>query len=190
MQASIATADELVAKAVTAARRGQPSLRAALDDLDAPIYVTDPEGVITYFTPACIPFSGRTPVVGADRWCVTWRLYTDDGEYLPHDRCPMAIAIQEKRPVRGVSAVAERPDGGRVNFVPFPTPIFDETGNLCGALNLLVDVTPARQALHLRREAQRCRRLARSVGDQRTIMSLQELAAEYEARAADLDVVR
>ncbi len=53
----------------------RPSLRAALDELPAAIYVTDAEGVITYFNPACIDFTGRRPEVGQDRWCVTWRLW-------------------------------------------------------------------------------------------------------------------
>jgi hypothetical protein len=48
-----------------------------------------------------------------------------DGTPLPHDQCPMAIALKENRPVRGVEAVAERPDGTRVPFIPFPTPLRD-----------------------------------------------------------------
>jgi len=52
----------------------------------------------------------------------------------------MAVAILERRPVRGISAVAERPDGSRVNFMPYPTPIFDTAGHLLGAVNMLIDV--------------------------------------------------
>jgi hypothetical protein len=63
-------------------------------------------------------FAGRTPAVGRDRWCVTWKPYTDEGEFLPHDECPMAVAIKTKFAVRGVTAVAERPDGTRVNSGP------------------------------------------------------------------------
>jgi hypothetical protein len=32
---------------------------------------------------------------------------------MPLDQCPMAIALKEKRPIRGAEAVAERPDGTR-----------------------------------------------------------------------------
>src|SRR3712207_8982649 len=46
--------------------------------------------ILTYFNDACVEFSGRTPVLGDDSWCVTWKLYRDDGSPLPHDRCPMA----------------------------------------------------------------------------------------------------
>ena len=50
-----------------------------------------------------------------------------------------------ERSIRGVEAVAERPDGTRINFIPYPTPLFDEDGNLAGAVNLLLDVTSRRR---------------------------------------------
>jgi PAS domain-containing protein len=187
MQRAMATADATVQRAVEVARQGDEALFAALDDLAVAVYVTDVEGIVRYFNPACIDFAGRTPVVGADRWCVTWRLYTEDGEFIPHDRCPMAVAIQEKRPVRGGAAVAERPDGERRSFVPFPTPLLDDDGELRGAVNLLLDVTAARQATFLRLQAQRCRRLAKTAGDQRTTGALNALAVDYETKAGALD---
>lgn len=60
-----------------------------------------------------------------DRWCVTWKLFTNEGRPLPHDQCPMATAIRERRSIRGLTAIAERPDGRRVNFRPYRTPLFD-----------------------------------------------------------------
>jgi two-component sensor histidine kinase len=58
----------------------------------------------------------------------------------------MAVALKEGRPVRGAEAVAERPDGTRINFAPFPTPIFDAAGNMAGAVNMLVDITEQKKA--------------------------------------------
>ena len=58
----------------------------------------------------------------------------------------MAIAIKEKRAVRGVEAIAERPDGTRVPFEPYPTPLFDTSGTLIGAVNMLIDTTDRKQA--------------------------------------------
>src|SRR6185503_11703388 len=40
----------------------------------------------------------------------------------------------------------ERPDGTRVPFIPYPTPLFDETGKLTGAVNMLVDITERKRA--------------------------------------------
>jgi hypothetical protein len=95
----------------------------------------------------------------------------------------MAVAILEKRSVRGVTAVAERPDGSRVNFMPYPTPIFDAEGKLLGAVNMLIDVTDSRRADFLRSQARKCRRLAHSVCDQQTADTLTLMAAEYEQKA-------
>ena len=179
--------DELVALAVAAAPRGEAELRAALETLQAPIYLTDADGWVTFFNRACSDFAGRTPVAGEDRWCVTWRLYTEAGEFLPHEQCPMAVAIREKRSVRGAVAAAERPDGSRVMFTPYPTPILDQDGNLTGAVNILIDVTDSRQAASLKAQAQRCRRLAQGVTDERTVATLIAMAAEYDGKACALN---
>ncbi len=58
----------------------------------------------------------------------------------------MAIALKEDRPVRGMEAIAERPDGTRVPFIPYPTPLHDEAGKLVGAVNMLVDITERKHA--------------------------------------------
>jgi PAS domain S-box-containing protein len=159
----------------------------ALDALPAPVYVTDAEGRISAFNEACIAFAGRRPVVGEDRWCVTWRLYTDAGEFLPHEECPMAVAVRERRPVRGVEAIAERPDGTRLHFQPFPTPVFDEDGAFTGAVNLLLDISDRKDSGYLTAQAMRCRRLARTVGDSVTVDTLTRMADEFEAEASRLE---
>ena len=62
----------------------------------------------------------------------------------------MAVALREKRPIRGVEAIAERPDGSRVPFIPYPTPLFDAEGRLTGGLNMLVDISARQEAERLR----------------------------------------
>jgi PAS domain S-box-containing protein len=181
------TANDILARVLSAIADETGELADALEEFPAPIYLTDADGIVTHFNRACVGFTGRLPVTGKDRWCVTWKLYTDTGEFLPHDQCPMANAIRSKQPVRGISAVAERPDGTRVNFMPFPTPIFGPSGNLTGAVNVLIDVTDARQLAELRSQARRCRRLAKAVGDPRTAQTLNMMAAEYEAKASSLE---
>lgn len=121
--------------------------RHLLDSLPAAVYTTDAAGRITYYNPAAVELSGRRPQIGRDEWCVTARLYTPDGAPLPHDQCPMAVALKEQRPLRGAEAVAERPDGTRVPFMAFPTPLHDEeTGAIIGAVNMLVDISERKRA--------------------------------------------
>jgi PAS domain S-box-containing protein len=183
----IANAESMLGRALDAVRARDGDLKTILDGLPAPIYVTDAEGSVTAFNQACIAFAGRTPVIGEDRWCVTWRLFTDAGDALPHADCPMAVAIRERRPVRGIEAIAERPDGTRRHFMPFPTPVFDEDGGFAGAINLMVDISDRKRAAYLEAQAARCRRLADTIGDAKTVETLMRMANEYEARAAELD---
>ena len=90
-----------------------------------------------------------------------------------------------------MEAIAERPDGTRVNFIPYPTPLFDEDGALVGAVNMFIDITPMKQAQALRLQAIRCRRLALGVGDAQTSDTLNSKADEYEekARAIGIEVI-
>src|SRR5918912_3156482 len=121
-------------------------LRTVLDALEAAVYVTDAAGRITYYNRAAAELAGREPRLGTDEWCVSWRLYSNDGRPLPHDQCPMAVALRENRAVRGETANLERPDGSRIPFMPFPTPLRDASGRLIGAVNMLVDMSEQRLA--------------------------------------------
>lgn len=179
------TACQLIDAAAEAIQAG-PDFHTALDTIPAAIYVTDRDGTITYYNQACIALAGRTPRLGVDKWCVTWKIFTSEGEYLPHDRCPMAVAIREGRSVRDVEAIAERPDGTRRHFIPYPTPLFDADGYLSGAVNLLLDITEKRKPAYLRSQASRCRRLAASLTDSQIAATLLLMAAKYDEQAVKL----
>ena len=65
--------------------------------------------------------------------------------------------------MRGVEALAERPDGARIQFSPYPTPLRDAEGELIGAVNMLVDSSERRggeAARHLRPSARPWRKEA------------------------------
>jgi PAS domain S-box-containing protein len=123
----------------------EENFRELLEGLPAAVYTTDAEGTLTYFNRASVEMCGHTPVVGRDKWCVSWRLRAADGTPLAHDECPMAIALKENRPIRGVEAMVERPDGTLVPMLPHPTPIRNRDGKLIGAVNMLVDISDRKQ---------------------------------------------
>ncbi|MDB5706158.1 MAG: hypothetical protein JWN66_3274 [Sphingomonas bacterium] len=115
------------------------------------MYATDADGRISFYNEAAAQLWGRRPTIGEDWWCGSWRLYWPDGTPMDHDQCPMAVTLKTGKPVRGAEAVAERPDGSRYTFLPYPTPLFDEDGRLTGAINMLVDITArvaAEEATH------------------------------------------
>jgi PAS domain S-box-containing protein len=117
------------------------SLRQVLYALPTAIYTTDAAGRITFFNAAAVEMWGCTPELGSSEFCGSWKLFWPDGTPLPHDECPMAMALKQQRPITGMEAIAERPDGTRVLFLAHPTPLFDDTGLLIGAVNMLVDVS-------------------------------------------------
>lgn len=127
-------------------REGEHRFREMIDALPAAIYTTDSEGRLTHFNPACVELSGRSPQLGNDQWCVSWKLYHADGRPMPHDECPMAIALKEGRIISGAEAIIERPDGTRRWFTPYPRVLRDSEGNVVGGINMLVDITARKQA--------------------------------------------
>ncbi len=116
-------------------------LRQVIEALPLPVYTTDAQGRLTMFNRAAAQMAGRTPQLGTDRWCVSWKIYRPDGTPLPHGQCPMAVAIKENRALAGVEAVAEQPDGTRRIGLTYPTPLRDGQGRLVSAVNVVVDIT-------------------------------------------------
>jgi signal transduction histidine kinase/ActR/RegA family two-component response regulator len=142
-------------RAAAAIQQSEYRFRQMVDALPVAVYTTDAEGHLTHFNPAAVEFAGRVPTVGEDHWCVTYKLYRPDGAPLPRDKSPMAIALKERRPLRGEEAIAERPDGERRWFQPFPTPLFDDAGRLIGGINMLLDITTRKQAAEVLQDANR-----------------------------------
>jgi PAS domain S-box-containing protein len=128
-------------RAEEAVKENERSLRELLEGLPAAIYTTDVDGRITFYNEAAAELWGCRPEIGTATWCGSWKLYHPDGAPMPHHLCPMAMALKQRRPVRGAEAIAERPDGTRVAFIPYPTLLHDAAGGIVGAVNMLVDIT-------------------------------------------------
>ncbi len=120
---------------------GEKRLHELLNALPAAVYTTDADGRITFYNEVAAALWGRYPRLNIDRWCGSWRMYWPDGTPLPHDECPMAVVLKEGRAVAGQEAVVERPDGTRMPFMAFPSPLRDRTGKIVGAVNMFVDIT-------------------------------------------------
>ena len=119
---------------------------ALLQALPAAVYTTDAAGRITFYNEAAAELWGAHPQLGKTAFCASWKMFWPDGAPMPHDQCAMALTLKEKRPIRGMEAIGERPDGTRVPFMSYPTPLFDASGTLTGAVNTLVDITERHQA--------------------------------------------
>lgn len=117
-----------------------------LEALPVAVYTTDSDGYILAYNRAATEFWGLEPQVGTARWSGAWRLYHVDGSPMEPGQCPMALALSEDRAIAGAEAVVERPDGTRVPFLAFPTPIHDDAGVLIGEVNTMVDISRQKAA--------------------------------------------
>ncbi|MBS0471571.1 MAG: PAS domain-containing protein [Proteobacteria bacterium] len=125
---------------------GRRVSRYVMEALPTAVYTTDAEGRLLYYNKAAEELWGFKPSIGETQWCGSWKLFQADGTPMAHEDCPMAIALREKRAMVGPEAMAERPDGTRVPFMPHPTPIFDSDGQMIGAVNMLIDLSEQKRA--------------------------------------------
>ena len=127
-------------------KEGDRPFRAILEALPVAIYTIDHEGRITFFNEAAVEFWGLRPALGVARWCGAVRLLRPDGMPMAHEESPAAVALQEQHAIRGVEAIAERPDGSRVPFVAYPSLLRNSAGEVTGAVNMLIDISDRKRA--------------------------------------------
>ncbi|MBI1180565.1 MAG: PAS domain-containing protein, partial [Alphaproteobacteria bacterium] len=116
-------------------------VRALFEAMPLAVYLTDAEGYLTFYNQAAADLWGYAPAIGTARWCGSWKIYYADGRLMAVDACPMAQTLRERRPVRNQEVVIETPGGARTAVMPYPTPLFDDSGTFVGAINALVDIT-------------------------------------------------
>jgi two-component system sensor kinase FixL len=168
-------------------KRAEETVHALIEALGVAVYTTDAEGRLTFYNESAVRLWGWRPALGDIRWCGSWRLYSPDGRPMPHDACPMSVALRESRAVRGEEVVAERPDATRVPFMAYPTPLFDVSGTLVGGVNVLVDITErtAVEAALTESEA-RLRSILDTVPDAIVAIDEQGLVESFSATAEQM----
>src|SRR5215207_4756440 len=142
---------------VHAGPHGEAEFRRLLEKLPAGAYTCDEAGLITYYNSRAVDLWGRAPRLNHpdDRYCGSFRLFSVRGEPIAHDRCWMALALQNDQEYNAREIVIERADGRRMTTLAHANPIHDETGRLCGAVNVLIDITERKAAEEALRTANR-----------------------------------
>src|SRR5438093_3473738 len=115
-----------------------------LNALGVAVYTTDATGAITFFNEAAVTFWGRRPEPG-EAWTGAWRLFRAGGQSVAPEEDPIATALTEDRAISGAEGELERPDGSRGAFISYPAPLHNGSGEVIGAINVLVDVTERRK---------------------------------------------
>ena len=112
-----------------------------IEELPVAVYTCDEKGRIIYYNEAAATLWGRSPLVGEDLWCGSFKVYGTDGIPLTPDEYPAAIALKERRLIKNHEVIIEQPGGVRLHVLANPKPMFDDNGKVAGAINLLVDIT-------------------------------------------------
>ncbi len=174
----------------------QPSdieFRELLEQLPAAAYTTDADGLITYYNRHALELWGRAPLLRdpVDRYCGSFRLFDPAGAPIPHDRCWMALALQENRSFNGREIVIERADGSRRTVLAHANPLHDEGGAVRAAVNVLVDITERKLAELQLKEADEAKTefLAMLAHELRNPLAAMKSSVELAVRSAD-DVAR
>jgi PAS domain S-box-containing protein len=127
-----------------ALRASEERYRHLLSFLPVAVYTcTSPAGEITFYNERAAELWGRKPEPGDidERFCGSYRLWRPDGTRLPHHQTPMALAVRQGLAFRNEEVVIERPDGTRINVLVNIDPLYDDNGNLVGAINAFHDTT-------------------------------------------------
>ncbi len=120
-----------------------------LATLPAAAYTCDADGLITYFNDHAVGVWGRAPRLNdpVDRFCGSFKLFSAvDGSPISHDRCWMALALQEQKEYNGHEIIIEQPGGKRRTAIAHANPIRNDGGTMIGAVNVLVDITERKES--------------------------------------------
>jgi PAS domain S-box-containing protein len=120
--------------------------RDLIDALPVAVFMTDVEGRLTYFNAAARRLFRRPLTLGVDKWSEAWKVLLPDGTPLPHEKCPIALALKGLEPPVGLELMGERPDGTRVWHTPSAAALRDATGRLVGAINIISELSDRRSA--------------------------------------------
>jgi PAS domain S-box-containing protein len=122
--------------------------RDLLEKLPAAAYTCDTEGLITYFNQQAVRLWGRVPKLNdpEDRYCGSFKIFSIEGEPISLDQCWMALTLQDEKGYNGQEVIIERPDGSRIAVLAHVNPLYDESGKLVGAVNILIDINDRKRA--------------------------------------------
>ena len=114
--------------------------RDLLEALPAALYLTDATGRLTFYNRAAADLWGWCRIWGAPGGAVPGGCSGPTGRPAPR---PVPDGGGDPAEPAGArrGAQAERPDGARVPFAPYPTPLRDPDGELLGAVNLLMAIS-------------------------------------------------
>jgi PAS domain S-box-containing protein len=135
--------------------------RELLELLPAAVCICEaPSGVITHYNRRAGELWGAYPNPGEAVYCGAAKLYVD-GEFVAHEKSPMARVLKTGVPVHGLEVEMERRDGSRIMAICDIEPLRDRTGRIVRAIHIFQDITDRKRTENLRaRERQLLQQIA------------------------------
>ena len=162
-----------IARDITERKQAERHLAHLVEALPAAVFTTDAEGLITHYNQAAVDLWNCRPTSGMSYWQGSWHLMGSDGQPVPDQNCPLRQALALGRPVLGFEALIQRPDGARISVTHHSTPLRNESEELFGTVNMLVDLSERK---HTERQLQ----ASASELEQRIAERTQELLTSQE----------
>jgi len=116
-------------------------LKSILQTLMDGVVQVDAQGEIVFANHAAQSILGIEEVEGKFFNSREWKQLDEFDNPYPLDQLPLAIAIREQRPVEAVEHAIVAPDGEKKWLTVNAAPLFDEHGNLYGAIAGFQDIT-------------------------------------------------
>jgi PAS domain S-box-containing protein len=162
-------------------RQTEDRFRRLVEVMPVAVYVCDTSGRIQSYNKRAAQLWGRTPKVGskAQRYCGSLRMYTTDGQLVPHDESKMAEALRTGIGARDLEVVIERPDGSRITVLVNIVPLENDDGELTGAMNCFQDITERKLAQQ---------ELQHSLGQSRALAGRLQTVREEERRSVAREI--
>ncbi|QEM11884.1 PAS domain S-box protein [Mucilaginibacter rubeus] len=117
-----------------------------LEDLPVAVYTCDKHGCVTSFNKAAVKLWGKTPEANKDKWYINWQIFNIDGTPLNLEETPTARVLKYGKAVKQQEILIKRPNGSISYILSNPKPLFDESGQLTGVVNTLIDITEQKNA--------------------------------------------
>lgn len=114
---------------------------AFIQQMPVAAYRCDAAGFLRSYNQQALKIWGRTPKIGADLWCGSWKASHKDGTNVTFDSAPLAQLLTRGKNSDGDEITVMRPDGSFSIIKPCPQVIRNPSGIIIGGINILIDIT-------------------------------------------------
>lgn len=114
---------------------------AFIQQMPVAAYRCDAAGYLRSFNRQAQKIWGRTPKIGVDLWCGSWRASRKDGTNLTVDNAPLALLLRNDQVEDSEEITVMRPDGTYSIVKSCPQLIRNTAGMVVGGINILIDIT-------------------------------------------------